>query len=450
MKPLLIVIASLLALAPAPVLAAPGLTPYVQRVIERARAGETAIAENGGTWGLDDALHWLQNSMSAVFGNRETAVTRTDEVLQFTRGTACLQTDLTLILQEMENVRRLMAQARADRKSLTLLRLMGLYEFLGDRMRVLEWGSSEIAYSDPAWSAVQTFDTPEQATLVKDERLCPFSTRYADISLDRTSGCTPKEMENALAMLRQEAAEDGAAGISALETEKNALSTLLDSLQSTTGPSSSAPAERQMDGCTEQWPAGYRSWSPGAFAETAGIKFLALTKHLANIELLRPSYYQPETWFTWNIGINVLNPLLASDARDFATQQARSDALVRIGGVETRDLEEAFAPITKTVGSLARLVSTISAQGDQRDDPTRSLRDFVRDAAYFLRRSCMNRDCNASLERVMRIVTSDACFPYTSGGADLPPDATQAQKDQKVQELRQACARQAGVDAAGL
>lgn len=44
-----------------------------------------------------------------------------------------------------------------------------------------------------------------------------------------------------------------------------------------------------------------------------------------------------------------------------------------------------------------------------------SLRSFVVDYASFLRRSCIERPCNASLEEILKIVFKDECFPYTNG-----------------------------------
>lgn len=43
------------------------------------------------------------------------------------------------------------------------------------------------------------------------------------------------------------------------------------------------------------------------------------------------------------------------------------------------------------------------------------LRSFSKGFAYYLRRSCIYRPCNARLEQVLRIIFKDSCFPYTSG-----------------------------------
>jgi hypothetical protein len=48
-------------------------------------------------------------------------------------------------------------------------------------------------------------------------------------------------------------------------------------------------------------------------------------------------------------------------------------------------------------------------------DKDGGLRKFVKNYAYFLRRSCIFRPCNTQLDQILKIVFSDECFPYTSG-----------------------------------
>lgn len=44
----------------------------------------------------------------------------------------------------------------------------------------------------------------------------------------------------------------------------------------------------------------------------------------------------------------------------------------------------------------------------------KSLRTFVRDFAYFLRRTCIDRPCKTQLDTVLKIVFQDDCFPYAT------------------------------------
>lgn len=87
------------------------------------------------------------------------------------------------------------------------------------------------------------------------------------------------------------------------------------------------------------------------------------------------------------------------------------------------EIASALTPLRKAVGDLARLVLPDKTQQKQ------GLRDFVIKYAYFLRRSCINRPCNASLEEILKIAFADACFPYTNGDfLDDSPDSPRYQK----------------------
>jgi len=46
---------------------------------------------------------------------------------------------------------------------------------------------------------------------------------------------------------------------------------------------------------------------------------------------------------------------------------------------------------------------------------TSGLRSFGKGFAYYLRRSCIYRPCNARLDQVLRILFENSCFPYVSG-----------------------------------
>jgi len=61
---------------------------------------------------------------------------------------------------------------------------------------------------------------------------------------------------------------------------------------------------------------------------------------------------------------------------------------------------------------LRSSVKELSKNGDSLQS---GIRRFARGLAYYLRRSCLNRPCNERLERILKIVLEDTCFPYTSG-----------------------------------
>lgn len=107
--------------------------------------------------------------------------------------------------------------------------------------------------------------------------------------------------------------------------------------------------------------------------------------------------------------------------------QARKEALIFPEAVDSQlEIAESLKGLREAVSSLSRLAS-------QRD----GVRQFVGRYAYFLNRTCIYRPCSLMLERVIRIVTADECFPYTNGQylSDTPDDPRSAK-----------CERAAGIE----
>lgn len=92
----------------------------------------------------------------------------------------------------------------------------------------------------------------------------------------------------------------------------------------------------------------------------------------------------------------------------FSVQQAKEESkeIAKTIDAPLRVLET-LAPLRKEVRALALTVQS-SDQG---------LRKFVRDFAAFLRTSCIFRPCNRQLDRVLKIIFEDKCFPYAQGAA---------------------------------
>ncbi|MDD5623475.1 MAG: hypothetical protein PHI23_02060 [Candidatus Peribacteraceae bacterium] len=61
---------------------------------------------------------------------------------------------------------------------------------------------------------------------------------------------------------------------------------------------------------------------------------------------------------------------------------------------------------------LKPLRKEMSAMAQTTKSPRFGFRGFVRNFAYFLRRSCLFRPCNEQLETILKIVFENACFPY--------------------------------------
>ncbi|MBI1812829.1 hypothetical protein HYR82_03540 [Candidatus Peregrinibacteria bacterium] len=117
---------------------------------------------------------------------------------------------------------------------------------------------------------------------------------------------------------------------------------------------------------------------------------------------------------------------LVNRLQHFSVDQAQKEA---------RDFAVGSDPGLALAGGFDDIGANVRALGFLGSD-MRGLRGFVRDFAYFLRRSCLERPCNAKLEQILKIVFSDACFPYASGAfaADTCQDPSWA-----------TCAKAAGI-----
>ncbi|MDD5041124.1 MAG: hypothetical protein PHX87_00375 [Candidatus Peribacteraceae bacterium] len=89
-----------------------------------------------------------------------------------------------------------------------------------------------------------------------------------------------------------------------------------------------------------------------------------------------------------------------NQAKEESTQIAKTiDAPLRV--------LETLAPLRKEVRGLALTVQSSD----------KGVRKFVRDFAAFLRTSCIFRPCNEQLDRILKIIFKDECFPYINGAA---------------------------------
>jgi hypothetical protein len=85
--------------------------------------------------------------------------------------------------------------------------------------------------------------------------------------------------------------------------------------------------------------------------------------------------------------------------------QARSEAFIFADAVDSQlEIAQSLKGLRSSVSELSKLASEKTG-----------VRQFVGRYAYFIRRSCTLRPCNEMLEQVIRIVTTDECFPYTMG-----------------------------------
>lgn len=423
---------------------AEGLSTYVQQVLQRAQQGESSVGGGGGNKDTGTFIWSLyQYGNSTVFRTLNEKVTRTLEANMLPHMTACLDSDMTLLKNEMRKIREQMKEASGEGKTSTVIRLSEIYTFLNERMIILEWGSTHPGYADPSWALPRSFD--ESPDDIGKDPQCPFSTVYLDMSADGSYGCTPDEMEKAASQVG-----DNAELQEAISAEKEQLNKIVEKWGD-----GSTPEEKQTEGCMKEWPANLRAWSAGRFWMLPGERFLTIVRLLWNIEFLRPSAYSVTNYLTMTLSDHMFEPKLADEAKTFSALQMRQDSGVIAAIVESAQIEEAFAPLTQTVGDFASLShdNHIAADTDKAKEEIkpippedRTMRDFLREYIYFLRRSCMNRPCNASLDRIFKIAGTDSCFPYTDGSGDEGDPQTEKARNELTEKLTKKCIKDAKID----
>ncbi|MFA7682080.1 MAG: hypothetical protein WCX61_03560 [Candidatus Peribacteraceae bacterium] len=94
-----------------------------------------------------------------------------------------------------------------------------------------------------------------------------------------------------------------------------------------------------------------------------------------------------------------------------------------------KQVVEEFRPIRLAVSELATYAASLDGDGEKG-----SIRSFARGLAYYLRRSCFKRPCNDRLERILKIVLKDECFPYTNGGISVAKPWEKCKKAAKLDD----------------
>lgn len=102
-------------------------------------------------------------------------------------------------------------------------------------------------------------------------------------------------------------------------------------------------------------------------------------------------------YFLWRTSIRLA-------VQTWSRIQARGESMIFPDIDAPLETSRGLSDLHANISEIARIASSKTG-----------LRDFVTRYGWFLRRSCIYRSCNSLLEQTLRIVTTDACFPYTNG-----------------------------------
>lgn len=453
------------------------VSPYVSQVLQR--ADRALAAGGGGNLEEDTREAWLRVIDEAVGSAVDTDITIEKQQQNLTEYTACFYIDLALIEAKMSEVHQEMLNALQIDDGARISKLRDLYKFLHDRKKHVIKGARDPEYEDDSWGRLFSFDVPEQkyccsnnlqcvpaaadqtcdrgsfftkrscqqsgcegGEVTPEGKTCPFTTDYGPPT-SAGYGCGLEILQ------RYTAHQSTRKEYEALETlvsERRNFFNKIDPLLMTLF----TEEERQQilqainntnhktrygcGGIEGDGESGDDSWleeagiverrSPFHLTTLDDIKILRIFTGIKNQQVgngreqavyLKKDEEEAKT--------NFLFRGIAGYFRDLFTEwnlsQAQQDSRGYARFTEPRFfVQEAFEPLRKANRELAELVTNME----------KGLRRFAIDFSYYIRRSCVYRVCNNTLDRALKILFKDECFPYVSGEYLESDDNTQACK----------------------
>ncbi len=419
---------------------APVSSHYVQKALERADTGLQNVRSARANPTFERYLpSWALRIAGAVNGLVDSYLTLAVAQGDLLYATSCLRVDTLLLdCKIMEVQDELQAQLKKN-SVWGIVQAESMLSFLAERKVHLARGALNPFYEDPTWDDTMEFDTRDETTppaaAPPAQPMCPFDSDYAppgtdgygcDLSLlGNIRAYAPAESErNALQTL-----EDQINRYKALARDFSALESDLESLYDGTPaaaagqtPAAAGGGHKELSGCQAQTPPAdlrlrsvrsafsYKKNEIGILSDFLGKRiaegmFREHADDLKNPDEIKDDKERKEAE-------RVDNPLMRlfrEGARRFmesvsGNQGAQEAAVFATTPDGTMEIANALTDLRKSTGALSRLSATKDG-----------LRGFVIRYAYFLRRSCIYRPCNQSLERVLRTAYADECFPYTDG-----------------------------------
>lgn len=422
------------------------LSPEVNLIIARAQEA------------VDDALHppvleeyffsffefndWIREKLSTAFAQIDTRYRVVRQGQSLASQTACFRYDQWLLEQLLDGIRYEIDLALERRDVFTILRLQEAYGFVGTHLNALVTGGTNPEMENTSWATPLTVEEGEPPD---PERLCMFNSDYTPPS-PAGYGCDAEMIGRAIdlmpsdpaALLGQPVAptafpaditpmrdtlqRERDAALQAYQITESQLRlrqgfSLLrggvDGLVMGGAPETPTLPDRMhlesVHGCTEHLPRGIILKSrrtPFSVDPDEWSLLLDFWQQWRNAAVQRPSPGYIANTKDMDILTALSNVNDDSRLRDLGVSQAEwESAAFAIGADPGLSTEDAFAELRAAVALLARLGNTLDG----------GLRGFVRDFAYWLDRSCLNRPCGTRLSMILKLVFADECFPYGNG-----------------------------------
>lgn len=419
---------------------------YVKKVLERANKGLENVRGASQNPGFEQYLpSWARQIGGVTNSLIDSYLTINVAQTDLLDATACMRVDSILIDCKLKETHDEL-QAQLKKNSIWgIIQAEALLGFLRERKVHLVRGALNPNYEDPTWKEQWRFDTQSSSSSsasaigggsssASSQGMCPFDSDYAPPGNDGY-GCDESLLQKISAYKQ---AETELKGLEALSQEVDKYKQLgkefaelerqLNELHGNASSASGVPEEqadeghKELSGCQDETPPDtlrLRSVrSPFSYKKNE-IKILSdfVAKRAAegifrehSDALKNPEEFEDEKKRERaENGNNPLIQLFRNAARQFFDTvnqfQGKNEGIMFSTAPDsTLEIANALQDLRKSVGELSRIAT-------QKE----GLRSFVIRYAYFLRRSCIYRPCNNSLERILRTAYADECFPYTDG-----------------------------------
>jgi len=419
---------------------------YVGKVLERAEEGLKNVRSASANAGFERYLpSWARQIGEATNSLIDSYLTISVAQTDLLNATACLRVDSILIDCKLKEVHDELQDQLKKNSIWGIIQAEALLEFLRERKVHLVRGALNPNYQDPTWEEQWRFDKKGSSSSAppaigggsssaSSKAMCPFDSDYAPPGgdgygcdgslLQKISAYKPAEAERkGWETLKQELDKYKQLGreFAELERELNGLHGNASSAASIPQGTEN-PEHKELSGCQEEAPPDtlrLRSVrSPFSYKKDE-IRILSdfVAKRAAegifrehSDDLKTPDEIKDKE--KRERAENANNPLIQlfrNSARQFFESlnelQGKKEGIMFASAPDgTLEIADALKDLRASVGELSRIAT-------QKE----GLRSFVIRYAYYLRRTCIYRPCNDSLERILRTAYADECFPYTDG-----------------------------------
>lgn len=412
------------------------VSPAVLSVLNRADLGIVAgtSSPNLGVFLPNAVSEWSRFILSPVMQRVNARMRGIEGARSSLQRTTCLQLDVTMLEAKMETVRGLMNLALAQNNVIAMVRLADLFMFLDERHWYLTQGALNPDISDWLYQYPRLFDAATPAP----GPVCYYHSDYTSpgfilpghngygcdtSTLDRVWnewGNTPQGnlfpiLQDDIIRERDTLAQVQSAVtqyLAGAETINDAAEAMESIAAGGTLPDAALPEPREHlteQGCMTEPSAGVVARPlNGPLAVTPDESRLAqeFSRLWMDGEAVRPT--PPSIVERSDPAQQLFNFIRAAERRVlsvFSQRQAERQSATFMAGAD---------PVLATQQGLTGLDTAVAGLGALVTDMDH-LRSFTRDFGFFLLRTCIERPCRERLEKALRIVFQNECFPYFSG-----------------------------------